>query len=278
MKFTLLVLLAFLVPASLRADVVTCLVAKDTTLDAGSPSNSNGGGPGLFVGTDGDPCAHRSLICFDLSGIPAGATITNVQLLLTLGLVAGDGGGGSEPTSATIGLFPLLQDWGEGTADSTATGLQGTGHGAPANPGDATWNSAYFDQTAWINAAGGGHYAATASASLYLGSNTINTAFTWPSTTQLVADVQVWLNNPSTNFGWELINADETDPRTLFGFYSSKWDNTHFGGSPNQVPALRVTYTLPPRLPEPASGGLATGAALLIVSLRTVGRRVFIGE
>ena len=29
-------------------------------------------------------------------------------------------------------------------------------------------------------------------------------AYTWGSTAQLVADVQGWLNNPATNFGWAL--------------------------------------------------------------------------
>ena len=80
-----------------------------------------------------------------------------------------------------------------------------------ASAGDATWASAFHPSTAWTNA--GGDHSSTASASLFLDNNTVGNSFTWLSTTQLIADVQGWLDHPGTNFGWEVINADETSVR-----------------------------------------------------------------
>ena len=111
----------------------------------------------------------------------------------------------------------------------------------------------------------------SASASLLVSGTTVGTSYNWLSTPQLVADVQGWLNTPTTNYGWELINADETDSNTLYGFYSSESDNAHFGGSASQVPELEVTYTVP----EPASGSLVALTALSLSALiRPFRRRI----
>jgi hypothetical protein len=268
MKFSQLVVLTALGVASARADVITLPASQDASIVAGNPNNSNGGGPCFFSGTDGDDSPHRALISFSLNGIPSGATITNVQLTLTLAQVAGSGGGGGMIAhTATVGLFDLNQNWGEGTVESDASGIGGTGQGDTANPGDATWNAAFNGQTPW-NTPGGDH-ASTASASLFMNSNTAGTPFTWTSTPQMVADVQGWLNSPSTNFGWELINADETDTRTFFAFFSREW-STFSGGEASQEPALQVTYTVP----EPAATSLAIVAGLAMLTLRPGRRRV----
>jgi hypothetical protein len=238
------VCLAVLLSSSLQAAVLTLDSAKDNAIVAGNANNSNGGGPAFFAGTDGNNSIHRALVSFDLGGIPSGATITSVQLTLTLAQVAGGG-----PGTATIGLFDLTQNWGEGTTGSTFTGLASSGQGLPAATGDATWNAAFFQQTSWTNP--GGDHAGAASASLFLNNATINNTFTWLSTPQLVADVQGWVNNPSTNFGWELINANETTAKSIYGFYSNDW-HSFTGGNLTQEPALQVTYSVP----EPAAAGL----------------------
>ena len=148
-------------------------------------------------------------------------------------------------------MFDVSHSWGQGTAGnpSDSSGIGASGGGFPAGTGDATWNSAFNGQTLWTTP--GGDHASTASDTLFLNGNTTGTAFTWLSTPQMVADVQGWLNNPATNFGWELINADEVDVRTLYGFYSSEWA-TFPGGLASQEPALQITYTVP----EPAAGSL----------------------
>jgi hypothetical protein len=224
------------------ADTVTIGPAKDAAIYAANVNNSNGAGPGMFAGTDNSSNRSRSLIAFDIAGVPqlSGATITGAQLTLTLGMVPG--GSPPAPSPETIDLHRLTADWGEGTTGSSSTTIGGTGGGFAANPGDATWNARMYPGTLWSTA--GGDYGATTSASLSVG-NTTNIPYTWASTPTLVADVQGWLDNPSTNFGWELVNEDETSARTFRAFYTRESSTTAFR------PQLQITYTA--AVPEPSS-------------------------
>ncbi len=52
----------------------------------------------------------------------------------------------------------------------------------------------------------------------------------------MVSDVQSWLDNPATNFGWELVNSDETDSRTFRAFWTKE------ASDPTLRPELVVTY------------------------------------
>ncbi len=230
--------------------MVTLPANHDTTFNSKYTTYSDGGGPATFAGTDGQDAVHRSVISFDVSSIPAGSTITSVQLILTLGQAPPQG-----PGTATISLYDVTRSWGEGTNGSTASGIAGTGHGYPANPGDATWGAAEYEQLLWTNA--GGDSASTASATLYLNNATIGNAFTW-SSSQMATDVQNWLNNPSNNNGWELINANEKTAYSLYGFYSREWA-TFPGGEASQEPALVVTYTPPTVVPVPVWAVAAAG-------------------
>lgn len=262
MKLALLFLAAILAAAGARADTIVLQADRDASIAQGNPNNSNGGGPCFFAGTDGNSSPHRALISFSLNGIPQGATITSVQLTLTLAQVAGSGGGGGEiARTATIGLFGMGTNWNPGTVEGDAFGIGGTGQGDQAQLGDATWNDAFYKQTPWHTP--GGDHASTVSASLFLNNNTQGTVYTWQSTSRLVADVQGWLDNPSTNFGWELINADETSQRTFFAFYSCEW-HTFTGGNAAQEPALLVTFTVP----EPGAGSLLATSLVIVFSAR----------
>ena len=53
----------------------------------------------------------------------------------------------------------------------------------------------------------------------------------------LVADVQAWINNPSSNFGWLLISENEVSPETARRF-GAREDPTH-------APVLTISYSLP---------------------------------
>ncbi|EDY22180.1 hypothetical protein CfE428DRAFT_0305 [Chthoniobacter flavus Ellin428] len=264
MKWTPLLALVAFCAASVRADVVTIGAAHDTTIFQNNVNNAAGGGPGIFAGTNGAISPRRGLMSFDLSSIPAGATITNVQLTLTVGQIAGSGGSGGMSTE-TIGLFEITRPWGEGTAESGATSMGGTGQGAAAANGDATWNQSAFGQTSWTNP--GGDFVSTASASLTLTNAQPGLSFTWLSTSQLVSDVQGWLDTPSTNDGWELINADEKDGTTFDAFYTR--EAAEAGATSGELPSLQVTFTVP----EPTTGALMTFALLGMVSARRSRRR-----
>jgi hypothetical protein len=253
--------------ASVHADVLTIGANHDATIFQNNVSNSSGGGPGLFAGTNGMVSPRRALISFDLSGIPAGATITDVQLTLTVGQIAGSSGGGGTSSTRTIGLFAITSPWGEGTVQSGSGSIGGTGQGAQAIAGDATWNAAMYQQNSWHNA--GGDFNSTVSASLTLANAMTGMSFTWASTAQLVADVQGWLNNPSNNYGWELINADETNGTTFDAFYSREAMSVP-GVTAAQLPSLQITYSVP----EPASGALVATALLGMAVSRPQRRQI----
>jgi hypothetical protein len=237
--FATVVVTAVILSAPADAAIITLDSIKDASIFKNNTDNSNGAGPGIFAGDNGMDSPRRGLIEFNIAGsIPAGSTITGVQLTLFLGQVAG-----TDSTPRTIGLFDLLADWGEGTTGAGGT-IGGTGQGFPANPGDATWNARFFSGTLWGTP--GGDHKATASATLSVNS-VINAPFTWLSTPAFVGDVQGWLNNPATNFGWELINLDEVTTTDFRAFY------TREESDPTLRPQLQVTFTAPVAAPEPAN-------------------------
>ena len=165
------------------SDINIARDVNDATIFENDPDNSNGAGPGMFSGTDGSGLPLRGLLRFDVAdNVPAGATIFNVQLELFLGKVAGSGGGGGPGSGvafSNIELHKLSTGWGEGTTGSGDTQIGTTGQGFPANPGDATWNAAFYPSTAWTNP--GGDFAPTASAVATVGT-TMNAASTWGTT------------------------------------------------------------------------------------------------
>jgi autotransporter-associated beta strand protein len=247
-----------------QADQVELGAYQDATLLGGSDALTNNSlaDPGIFVGTDGEDNPKRGLIEFDIAGaVPAGSTITGVVLQLTVGQVAGSGGtGGPNTGPETISLFDESQAWGQPTNFAGASTFGGTGHGAAPDPGDATWNYAFYDTTPWTTP--GGDWTSSlpdiADASV---TGTLS-SFTW-SSAAMVTDVQNWLDNPSTNFGWILKNADETDPQTFRAFWSAQ--GAAAADDPAVAPMLTVTYA-PPSPPTAYWSGAQSGAAGLVWS------------
>lgn len=129
----------------------------------------------------------------------------------------------------TVSLHRLLANWGEGTSNADAN----EGQGAPSTTNDATWLHTFYNTSKWTNA--GGDFAATASASLTVGGNG---SYTWGSTTQMVADVQGWLNNPGSNFGW-MVRGNEAVTTT-----AKRFDSRQIASTANR-PVLIVDYTPP---------------------------------
>ena len=223
----LLVIFSCVPVAVSQADTIILSATKDNTLfnnSAGSVSNGTGT---LFAGLTGNagPGALRALLSFDLeSDIPAGATITGVELALNV-LQAGPGSGGD-----SFSLHRVEQDWGEGTSNAA------TGIGATSTSRDATWVHTFFDSATWNSP--GGDYDSEPSAAQIIGGPGVAT---WDSTLGLVADAQGWLDDPSSNFGWILI-GDESLGKSARQFDSRE--------SSNNAPQLTVTFTV---VPEPSS-------------------------
>jgi hypothetical protein len=252
---------ALLHPLGSRAAQVTIGPSKDNTIFQNNVNNSSGAGNGLFAGTNGNSSPRRGLIAFDIAGsIPAGSMIQSVQLTMFLGQIAG----GSGPANAVIDLRRLNANWGEGVAQKQtppSDSLAGLGQGAAAGDGDATWNARLFsatNPTLWTSP--GGDFANSARATSTVGT-TLNIGYTWASTAALVSDVQGWLNAPATNFGWDLVNEDETSASTLRGFYSRET------ATATLHPQLQVTFQ---PIPEPSGVALAilANATLVVVKRR----------
>jgi hypothetical protein len=179
------------------ADQVDLAATADNTLyENATGSRSNGLGENFFAGKTNDGLIRRGVIRFDLSAIPAGSTITSVQLLLNMARTQ------AGPTPVT--LHRVLAAWGEGTSDAGAQ----EGSGATSTAGDATWIHAVFPGKSWATA--GGDFAATASATTQVADVG---GYTWGSTPELVADAQAWLDGSAPNHGW-LVEGAEASAQT----------------------------------------------------------------
>src|SRR6266498_1238914 len=202
--------------------------SKDNTLyEYAAGDLSNAVGDHFFAGktAQAQGSIRRGVLAFDIAGsIPAGSTITSVTLSMHASRVA-------DNTARTVGLYKLLADWGEGTSD--ASGREGAG--APATTNDATWRHRFYSTIFWTTE--GGDFSPTVSAIQLVGA--IDT-YTW-SSAQMVTDVQSWLDNPATNFGW-LVLGDESVSETAKRF------DTRESASP---PVLTIQYTASTSTPTP---------------------------
>lgn len=213
----------FIPIARANPDEITIGAQKDNTLyESDTGDTSNGVGSYFFAGSTMNGDIRRGVIAFDIAGnIPAGSTINSVTLMLNLSrTMTGD---------ETVALHRLLEDWGEGTSNADAN----EGMGAPATEGDATWIHTFFDTQLWTTA--GGSFDSTVSGSTVVGAIG---PYSWGSTAQMVADVQGWLDDPSSNFGWILI-GDEANTMT-----AKRFDSLQNSNAANR-PMLTIDYNPP---------------------------------
>lgn len=222
----------------------TSIVAsKDNSIFQSAVNNSAGGAAGIFSGANANGSPRRGLIAFDVAGnVPQGAIIIELQLTMYLG-----NAGSALPQS--IGLHRLTADWGEGTAGSSSPTVGGSGNGSAASPGDATWNQRFFGSTNWTSAGATGDFASVASTTTIVG-NALDTPYHWFQSTAMRDDVQGWLDNPGSNFGWAVINSNETTSGSVRAFYSRSATQNSTGGTlnPDFRPMLTITY-----IPEPTT-------------------------
>jgi hypothetical protein len=231
--------------------------AADASIFQNNPNNASGGGNGLFTGANTSGFPRRALIAFDISGsLPAGATVQSAELTLVLGDVSG---AGARP-EVDIALHRVLASWGEGTTQQRMPPddvFSGIGQGAPAATGDVTWNARFFSPTepaVWNTP--GGDFQATPSTMATIPA-ALGASYTFPSSAAIVSDVQGWLDNPASNFGWLLKGVDESLPSSLRGFYSSEVATAMLH------PKLSVTFTAPSAAADFNDDGKVDGADLI---------------
>lgn len=236
---------AFALPAvSATVDTRTFQPIADTVIFFGGPTGSattgasNALGENLSVGQDaGEAGVRRSLLRFDLSSIAPGSVIEGVELRLF------------ETRSREnydVSVHRVLQAWGEGTSNGGSGGAPGT-----ATMGDATWLNAVLPGVAWNTP--GGDFESVASATTNVGF--AGAFYTW-SSARMVADVQSWVDAPSSNHGWILIGLENVikNPK-LFGSAESAVS-----------PMLSVQVT---PVPEPAAYlMLALGLGVIAFAVR----------
>lgn len=225
--------------------------AADATLyEDATGSVANGAGEFLFAGRTNLTANpnRRSLLRFDLTGLPAGAVITSASLRLHMVAVI--------TSDAQVNLHRVATGWTAGPSDP----ISNEAAGVPASAGDVTWLHASFSTILW--SAPGGDAAAAPSASVLIGA--ISDYYTWNGA-GVLADVQSWAASPSANFGW-MLRTDETVAQTAKRFES--------GNSLNSAlrPLLIVEYDF---VPEPTVFTLLGGFALAAGSRRRARPRHF---
>jgi plastocyanin len=197
---------------------------------------SNGQGIYFFDGKTSANLLRRGLIAFDLSSLPATATITDATLSMFLSMNQGG--------SQSISLSKASQDWGEGASNAGDPG----GAGTQAAAGDATWLHTFYNLGFW--AAPGGDFSPLVSASTTV--STDSTTYNW-SGSGLIADVQAWVSDPTANFGW-VVRGNESD--------AGKTQRFNSGNNSSNPPQLTVTYQFvapsPTPIPTPTPTPTAT--------------------
>ncbi len=245
-RWTLLVVFAISIEYSAaNAASIAIPAASDNTIFSES-LNSGGQVTMFFAGRNNAAGMRRALVRFDVaSHVPAASTVTGVTLTLHL-----DGAAQNETEVRNVALHRLLAGWGEGTSGG---GGPGSGQGQPPSTGDATWVHRFYDGQVWTTS--GGDFVTTESSVASIGVSP--TFYSWPSTATFVADVQGWLEDSATNFGWTLM-GNESRNGTVRRFDSRE------AVDEGLRPMLTIEYQ---PVPEPASSVLLVSGLLLLLWL-----------
>jgi len=163
--------------------------------------------------TTGSADRRRSLIAFDVSPVPATATVTSA-----IASIYEKGAGGGEG-ARTIGLYRCLLNWVEAQADweHYATGSHWGTAGCAMDDVDA---------------------ASAASATVVQDQIVDNAFVAWGSSAGLIADVQAWVSGSASNYGWLLRSSAESPVNGWNTFWSSDYTV-----DTSLRPKLVVTYT-----------------------------------
>jgi hypothetical protein len=199
--------------------VVRVHPTRDNTLiESAGGDLSNGGGPAIFAGNNGQGVARRALLFFDVASlVPTGAVIDSALLTLHVSNAPDD-------FERQFTVHRVLAAWGEAT--SFATG----GGGATAAEGDATWIHTFSPVRRWTSP--GGDFVGETSASLAVAG--LGT-YTWRGE-GLTTDVRSWLVRPATNHGW-LVRGEEIGVNTARRFDSRE------AAEPAAIPTLTIYCT-----------------------------------
>ena len=190
------------------AETATLNPAEDTYISEHFPG-PNGLALDIVIGVQGvnaGNAVNRGLIKFNLSSIPANATINSATLRLVVSRSA-------PGPSASFALHRLLVPWDEL---------------------DATWTTRIDPDENWSvpGGAAGTDFSDASSSTRIIASSG---AYTFGSTPEMVADIVHWVNQPAENHGWIIKAGDEN-----VGFTGKRVGS---GGSGLNAPQLTIDYT-----------------------------------
>jgi hypothetical protein len=204
-----------------RAASTTLQPVADTSIYSAFPTFNFGGGTTFTAGGRPQGGESRALMLFDVQdSLPAGAIIQSASLSLTVVTTQSSGA-----VNSVFDLNPLTASWGEGNGPDRS--------GAEAGPNAATWINRFGSSGSPWESPGGDFSSSVAAFVSVLGDGT----YTFQSNPNLVAEVQGWLNDPASNFGWLLRSESELTARTIRRFGSR--------GDPATAPVLTIQYVVP---------------------------------
>jgi hypothetical protein len=214
-----------LIATSSFAASMTLTPNADAELRQASPLGVFGSGTTMVsggLGSNAGNTLRRSLLRFELAdAIPSGASITAVELTVQVVLMVPP-----SPVSSNFELHRLLRPWRESAV---------------------TWTWADNPISPWGTGGAGRDDDAlpTGSASVFVSGLG---QYVFESTPELVADVQLWVDDPSSNAGW-LLRSDTESPFTA----------RHFGTRENASNPARLTIVYEVAVtPDPVTIGELT--------------------
>jgi hypothetical protein len=228
---------------------VSLTASEDTYLSANDVTFNNGGNTELHVNGMTDTNRRTTLMKWDLSSIPSGATIQTVSLALNV----------TDASPLVFNLYNMRRSWVEGTssrAASTNSANWNTYDGATSwgTVGAANTSSDRYDTNLW--AADTSTFASTGSKTVSLNSNGISV-------------VQGWLSTPANNFGLIFQNYTGTTNNAVY-FSSSentteanrpKMNINYCTGTGNKVPNAPVLVQ-----PTDNATGISTSPTLQVTA------------
>ena len=219
---------------SAPAATLTLTPSADTTMIEVAPTNSNGAQDFFNSGTTQNGTRNRGLLRFNLSSLPTNSVIRSAAFVVSVVKLPAE-----PPAAAPFSLHRMLRNWGEGTNVASLN----IGQGSPAKLGDATWTHAQFNTNAWAGPGGvpGADFAAFESGSAFI-YDTGGSPYTLGPTAELAADVQDWVQNHASNFGWMFLCDDEATRFTAKRFGARENSN------PDARPQLVLNYLIPPHV------------------------------
>ncbi len=177
----------------LRAQAGDATIAGDTTVYENQPDNNGGLDSEVCIGNLAvTTSTRRGFIRYALPAMPAGATIERVVLNLLQDRVRTNGG----PLGATLELRRVTADW-----------VEGAGSGPPGGPcggGSAVPGLDWATQPTVAAFPSGIRSLPTTNLFVVTLDTDIGTA-----NDGLIGDVQAWVDNGATNFGWRLAVQEE---------------------------------------------------------------------